>query len=105
MFNLTSLIRTACSCPDDLCSDNIREMLDLTWDYRDRWKFIGIKLGVDTPTLNTIKQDHQSSEDCLVELLNIWLRGDATRSAMARALQSRQVVIAGTSGQGIYACI
>ena len=39
---------------DLLCIAQMREVLDQTWNYRARWKFIGIELGIDMGTLDAI---------------------------------------------------
>ena len=72
---------------------NTREILDLTWDYRSRWKLIGIKLGIDAGTLDAIDVDNKSVDGSLVEMINKWLRGDKhwpnpTRSVITSALES-----------------
>ena len=77
-----------------LTPDNIKEMLDLTWDYRSKWKFIGIELGIDTGTLDTIDMDNRKAEQCLMELITLWLRGINSRPnqrVMIDALQSSRV--------------
>ena len=90
-------------CAEFFSVENMREVLDLTWDYRDKWMFIGIALGIDMETLQAIDRNNKDVEDCLVQLVIVWLRGSkATRSALTTALQSRQVIGEATSLQGIY---
>ena len=86
---------------DLLGPDNMREVLDWTWEYRASWKLIGIELEVNIGTLKAIDKDHKSVEDCLIDLIDKWLRGNATRSAMTRALQSSKVSSEETSAKGI----
>lgn len=77
-----------------LTPGNMKEMLDLTWEYRSKWKFIGIELGINTGTLDALDTDNKKAEQCLTELINLWLRGrnpKPTRSAMKEALQSSHV--------------
>ena len=74
-----------------LTPDNMKEMLDLTWDYRSKWKFIGIELGINPGTLDALDADNKKAGQCLSELISLWLRGKSpkpTRSAMVEALQS-----------------
>ena len=69
-------------------------MLDLTWDYRASWKLIGIELGIDTGTLNAINLNNKMVEDCLVGMIDHWLRNEKprpTRDAITMALQSKCV--------------
>ena len=69
-------------------------MLDLTWNYRARWRFIGIELGIDEGTLDAIDKDNRRVEDCLREMITLWLRGckpEPSRHAITTALQSGRV--------------
>ena len=82
---------------DVLSINNIREELDETWNYRARWRFIGIELGIDTGTLDAIAEDNRKVEDCLREMIKVWLKRASpkpTRRAMKAALQSVRVVSA-----------
>ena len=79
----------------------MREVLDWTWDYRASWKLIGIELEISTGTLKAIDKDNKHVEDCLIDLIDEWLRGNATRSAMTRALQSSKVTGETPSGKGM----
>ena len=68
------------------------------WDYRAKWRFIGIALDIDVGTLDAIETNHRQVEDCLTKMITTWLRGvNPTRSATKAALQSKQV----TSQTGI----
>ena len=68
-------------------------MIDQTWEYRVRWKFIGIELGVDEHTLDAIEANHpRNVDDCLREMICGWLiTSRPTRGAMRVALQSKLV--------------
>ena len=79
-----------------LNTGNIKEVLDLTWKYRAKWRFIGEELGIDTGTLDAIHANSETVEDSLVQLLDFWLKRDQeqlkpTRNAMLTALQSVQI--------------
>ena len=92
-------------CADLLSTDNMREVFDLAWDYRSRWKFIGIELNIDPGTLDAIDKDNKNAEDCLCEMLIKWLCGSnpsPTRSALTIALRSRLVAGETASTQGMY---
>lgn len=73
---------------------NIREMIDMTRDYVEEWKFIGIALGFSVDVLDVIETQHRRhSFDCLTALLEDWLKGESsrfipTRGKMTAALQS-----------------
>ena len=74
----------------------MKEILDVAWDSRARWRFIGIELGFDTGTLDAIEYDKKKAEDCLSELISEWLRQSdprPTRTAMAKALESPSVAV------------
>ena len=73
---------------------SINEILDLTWQYRARWRFIGIELGIDEGTLDAIDKNERKVEDCLREMITHWLRNNKPkplRHAISTALQSRRV--------------
>ena len=94
-------------CTDNvLKNDNLREVLDIFWDYRASWKLIGVELGIDSGMLEAIDKNHSRVEDQLVQLIVKWLRGNnpkPTRSKMARVLQSKYLMGGASSIQGNYA--
>ena len=76
-----------------------REMIGLAWDYRAKWKFVGIELGIDPGTLDAIEANHRNVEERLTDMINKWLRHDEprpTRGAISAALKSERV--SGASG-------
>ena len=85
-----------CIVDADLLSiNNIKEVLDEVWDYRARWKFIGIQLHIDTGTLDTIEKDCKMVDDCLLMMIKGWLRNTnprPTRKIIRVALQSKYVL-------------
>ena len=83
-------------CVAALTPNNVKEMFDVAWDSRARWRFIGIELGFDTGTLDAIEHDNRKAGDCLSELISEWLRQSdprPTRRAMAKALESPSVAV------------
>lgn len=79
--------------------DDSKEIINLAWDYRAKWKFIGIELGIDAGTLDAIEANHKNVEECLADMVNGWLRKNEprpTRCAISAALQSGRVL--GTTG-------
>ena len=72
---------------------DIREVQDFFWNVRAAWKMIGLELGIDMGTLDSIERTHRMIvEDCLLEMLKHWLQHvtpKPTRSAMAAVLQSK----------------
>ena len=78
---------------DILNINNIKEVLDEMWDYRARWKFIGIQLHIDTGTLDAIEKDCKMVDDCLLRMIKAWLRNSptVTRESIRVALRSKHV--------------
>ena len=77
-----------------LGTENLKEILDLTWNCCARWRFIGIELGIDVGTLDAINVNNRKVEDCLREMITIWLRRHKpkpSRHAIITALQSGRV--------------
>ena len=77
-----------------LSDKDTRVVLDLTWDYRAKWKFIGTELDIDEGTLDAIDANNKTVEDCLRDMINHWLRNskpNPTRDAISLALQSKHV--------------
>ena len=65
------------------------------WDYRARWKFIGIQLDIDTGTLDAIEKDCKTVDDCLLRMIKGWLRNSprptVTRESIRVALRSKHI--------------
>ena len=86
--------------------DDMREVLDFFWDFRAKWKFIGLDLHIDMGTLDSIEEDNRNKSDkCLIEVIKVWLRGttskvNPTRSTMVAVLQSKYVAGGATPTQG-----
>ena len=78
----------------DLNTSNVKEVLDEMWDYRAKWKFIGIELGIGTGTIDAIEADCRNVGDCLCKMICDWLKHNSprpTRGIMRAALQSKRV--------------
>ena len=71
----------------------MKEVLDEVWDYRARWKFIGIQLKINNGTLDAIEKDCKTVDDCLLRMIMNWLRNSPrpTRETIKVALQSKLV--------------
>lgn len=50
--------------------DALRKLLPLA----ERWNNIGVFLGINDGTLTTIKHNERQADDCLREMLSVWLR-------------------------------
>ena len=80
-----------------LTPENIREIIDLTWPHRARWKLIGTELGIDTGTLDAIDANNKKVEGCLNELITGWLRNNKprpTRAAITAVISSEHILSA-----------
>ena len=59
-----------------------------------RWKHIGLALRLDPAQLSKIESDHRTVDDCLTEVLHLWLKkaynserfGDPSWTLLARAV-------------------
>ena len=82
---------------EPLNPDNTREILDVTWPHRARWRLIGTELGIDTGTLDAIDANNKKVEGCLNELITGWLRKTnprPTRVAITAVLNSEHILSA-----------
>ena len=80
---------------EPLNPDNTREILDVTWPHRARWRLIGTELGIDTGTLDAIDANNKKVEGCLNELITGWLRKTnprPTRVAITAVLNSEHIL-------------
>ena len=87
-----TVVCTVESDADVLNTSNTKEVLDEMWNYRARWKFVGVELGIDTSTLDAIEKDYKMVDDCLLRMINGWLRSNQprpTREAIRVALRSK----------------
>ena len=83
---------------------DMREVVEFFWDFRSQWKFIGLELGIDMGTLDSIERTQRMVvEDSYLEMLKHWLKRATltpTRSAMAAVLQSRPLAgVSTTAGE------
>ena len=62
------------TCIAFLTDKDTRKVLDRTWDYRAKWRLIGIKLDIDIGTLDAIDVNNKKVGDCLCEMIIYWLR-------------------------------
>ena len=46
----------------------------ILYQMADRWKFIGIRLGLHVSDIQRFKADYTNSDDCLLETIKMWLR-------------------------------
>ena len=70
---------------------SLPHLQDELYDIRGKWYDIGVQIGIDTGTLQTIRNDYNDSGDALRELLTYWLKRTPTWEALFKALRSRPV--------------
>ena len=63
----------------------MREIIDLTWPHRAKWRLIGIELGIDFGTLDDIERRERRVDSCLIKLIVMWLGGKFNVSRPTRA--------------------
>ena len=66
---------------------------DELYNIRDKWFDIGVQLGLDNGTLQSIKTENSNTGDALREVLTYWLKrnSSSTWGALFKALRSRPV--------------
>ena len=64
---------------DLLTSKDTKVVLDLMWNCRARWRFIGTVLQIDVGTLDAIDANNKNVEDCLRDMINHWLHSAKPR--------------------------
>ena len=72
---------------------DLQKVQKCIWDARSKWYNIGLELGIDAGTLDTIDST-QNPDCCFRAMLTKWLRQDSpkpTRTALAVALRSPSV--------------
>ena len=53
---------------------DLNEVFDLLHNSLNKWKVLGLKLGVDYTELNKIEADKNDTDSCLMEMLAAWLK-------------------------------
>ena len=66
---------------------------DELYDIRGKWFNIGVQLGVDNGTLQSIRGEYSDNGDALREVLTYWLKRNVTPTldSLLKALRSRPV--------------
>ena len=82
-------------CAGGLGISDLNKVLKAAWVARAKWYNIGLGLGIDPGTLDTIGNDNNNnSDDQFRAMLTIWLKMVKTKptlAALAEALQSPTV--------------
>lgn len=58
------------------------------WEFRADWRTIGLKLGIDPETIDSIERTRcNRTDDCFIDMIVTWLRShDATQDKLEEAL-------------------
>ena len=81
----------------------MREVIDFLWDYRAKWRLIGIQLGIGPGDLDAIDINTKNVEHALYEVTKKWLYGAnpmPNRTMLTEAIESKSVAGEITSSQG-----
>ena len=93
-------------CLADLLGiENTKEIIELVWDYRARWRFIGREVGIDEGTLEAIAVDERTVDGRLSRVVTTWLKKinpEPTRSAILAALKSERVSPTGAEMNNVW---
>ena len=77
-----------------LGTNDLRSVRRATWDARSKWYDVGLELGIDPGTLDSIKANNDAVESRFTAVLLAWLRTvnpRPTLAALAEALRSPTV--------------
>ena len=80
---------------DLLGIDNVREVLDVLWDYRAKWRFIGLELEIKPGDLDAMGANNRTVEDALLEVIKLWLHRanpKPTRTFLSAVTRSKLLV-------------
>jgi hypothetical protein len=60
------------------------------WDFRTDWRIIGLKLGIDPGTIDSIERSRCNRvDDCFTDMILTWLRShDVTQDKLEEALSA-----------------
>ena len=64
----------------------------MLWEYRAKWKLIGMELQVKSGDLDAIDVNNRKVEDALLEVIKLWLRRvdpKPTRTVLMAVTQSK----------------
>ena len=72
----------------------MKEAIDHGWGLRTKWNYIGLQLGINAATLDSIKQtNHGVPGDCFMAVIQHWLQNasDPTWEQLDIALKAKTV--------------
>ena len=82
----------------------MREVIDALWDYRAKWRLIGIQMGIEPGSLDAIgKSKKEDVDDAVYEVTKQWLRSanpKPTRATLTAIIESKCIAGEVTTTQG-----
>lgn len=87
----------------ELTMKDLRQVRALLYRVRERWYDIGIELEIAVEELNIIKTTYNDPADCLLHMLQVWLRSIdpvPTWNILAEALTAEAVHDLGLAEEG-----
>ena len=93
IFNCLEFCCIADAVSPNLTISDLGEVVKEVCKAKDRWKFIGLELGVSKPDLDGIENDYSKVKERLLEALAKWLQSgkNTTWNALAEAVGSDMV--------------
>ena len=82
-----------------LSTNNLREVINAVFLAREKWRLIGIQLGIQIVNLNVIGYNrHDNPDECIVDMIHTWLNQEgATWRELISALKHETVGCAHTA--------
>ena len=64
----------------NLTIDNLNDVLNTSWSAQDKWRYIGLDLGISAETLNVIALEERKNKDCFRRVIEEWLNAGGERN-------------------------
>ena len=77
-----------------LSHSDVHKVLTYVWDFRAKWKYIGLELSIELGTLDAIEKDNSKCEDCLRAVIIQWIhtaKSPPTWIDLDKAMQSKMI--------------
>ncbi len=79
----------------DLSDKDLIVLLRAGYSARTKWYNVGLELGVQRDTLDSIRDQFDDPIDCLCEVLRLWLRGISPRASWRGLVDALRSCIVG----------
>ena len=77
-------------CTGHLSIVDLRGVLEIVWNFREKWYDVGFHLEMSRDILDTITRIAETSDSCVIGLCKVWLKREkprATYEALTQALK------------------